>query len=109
MRRPIFLLLALAVLAVIVALPVVAADPSSGPGKSDHSAVTGKAGAPGFAWHEAKVNGKHAGGKPSWAGGWMRVGKDHPGWSQAKADRFKAKFGDCFPPGQCKDKAEPDQ
>jgi len=41
-------------------------------------------------------------GKPPWAGGWKRVGERHPGWSQAKADRFKAKFGDCFPPGHCK-------
>jgi hypothetical protein len=41
-------------------------------------------------------------GKPPWAGGWKRVGSIHPGWSQEKADRFKAKFGDCFPPGQCK-------
>ncbi len=50
-------------------------------------------------------------GKPPWAGGWKRVGKIHPGWSQEKADRMKAKFGDCFPPGQCKDKtkaAKPD-
>ena len=30
-------------------------------------------------------------GKPPWAGGWMVVGKSHPGWSQAKADRFAAK------------------
>ena len=44
-------------------------------------------------------------GKPPWAGGWKRVGSVHPGWSQEKADRFKAKFGACFPPGQCKDKA----
>lgn len=44
-------------------------------------------------------------GKPPWAGGWHVVGSRHPGWSQKKADRFKAKFGDCFPPGQCKDKA----
>ena len=43
-------------------------------------------------------------GKPPWAGGWHVVGPRHPGWSQEKADRFKAKFGDCFPPGQCKDK-----
>ncbi len=43
-------------------------------------------------------------GKPPWAGGWMRVGERHPGWSQEKADRFAAKFGDCFPPGQCKDR-----
>ncbi len=41
-------------------------------------------------------------GKPPWAGGWKHVGKLHPGWSQEKADRFKARFGDCFPPGQCK-------
>ena len=41
-------------------------------------------------------------GKPPWAGGWKVVGEKHPGWSQAKADKFKAKFGDCFPPGQCK-------
>jgi hypothetical protein len=41
-------------------------------------------------------------GKPPWAGGWKVVGERHPGWSQAKADKFKAKFGDCFPPGQCK-------
>jgi hypothetical protein len=43
-------------------------------------------------------------GKPPWAGGWKVVGANHPGWSQEKADRMKAKFGDCFPPGQCKDK-----
>jgi hypothetical protein len=41
-------------------------------------------------------------GRPPWAGGWMRVGSSHPGWSQEKADRFQAKFGDCFPPGHCK-------
>lgn len=48
-------------------------------------------------------------GRPPWAGGWQRVGADHPGWSQEKADRMadklerrKAKFGDCFPPGLCK-------
>lgn len=41
-------------------------------------------------------------GKPPWAGGWKHVGKLHPGWTQEKADRFKARFGDCFPPGQCK-------
>jgi hypothetical protein len=53
------------------------------------------------------VDGKalRAPGKPPWAGGWKRVGSMHPGWSQEKADRMKAKFGDCFPPGQCKDKA----
>ena len=43
-------------------------------------------------------------GKPPWAGGWRVVGAAHPGWSKDKADRMKAKFGDCFPPGQCKDK-----
>lgn len=41
-------------------------------------------------------------GKPPWAGGWKAVGSKHPGWSQEKADKFKAKLGDCFPPGQCK-------
>jgi len=53
------------------------------------------------------VNGTalRAPGKPPWAGGWRRVGTIHPGWSQDKADRMKAKFGDCFPPGQCKDKS----
>ena len=52
------------------------------------------------------VNGTQlrAAGKPPWAGGWKQVGVKHPAWSQAKADRFKARFGDCFPPGQCKDK-----
>jgi hypothetical protein len=30
-------------------------------------------------------------GKPPWAGGWKVVGKTHPGWSQAKADRQAAK------------------
>jgi hypothetical protein len=43
-------------------------------------------------------------GKPPWAGGWKVVGEGHPGWSQAKADRFKEKFGGCFPPGKCKEK-----
>jgi len=52
------------------------------------------------------VNGTalRAPGKPPWAGGWRVVGAVHPGWSQEKADRMKAKFGDCFPPGQCKTK-----
>jgi hypothetical protein len=45
-----------------------------------------------------------AAGKPPWAGGWKVVGEGHPGWSQEKAARFEAKFGDCFPPGQCKEK-----
>ena len=45
-------------------------------------------------------------GKPPWAGGWKLVGEKHPGWSQDKADRMKAKFGDCFPPGQCRDKSK---
>lgn len=43
-------------------------------------------------------------GPPPWAGGWKRVGEAHPGWSQEKADRFQARFGDCFPPGHCKAK-----
>jgi hypothetical protein len=43
-------------------------------------------------------------GKPPWAGGWKIVGQAHPGWSQEKADRFEAKFGDCWPPGHCKEK-----
>ncbi|MDQ3129124.1 MAG: hypothetical protein M3Q66_11825, partial [Chloroflexota bacterium] len=52
------------------------------------------------------VDGKalRAAGKPPWAGGWKVVGERHPGWTQEKAARFKAKFGDCFPPGTCKDK-----
>jgi hypothetical protein len=43
-------------------------------------------------------------GKPAWAGGWRIVGKVHPGWSKDKADRFADRFGDCWPPGHCKDK-----
>ena len=43
-------------------------------------------------------------GKPPWVGGWKVVGEAHPGWTQDKAARLTAKFGDCFPPGQCKDK-----
>lgn len=34
-------------------------------------------------------------GKPPWAGGWKGVGAGRPGRLQ----------GDCFPPGQCKDKS----
>ena len=41
-------------------------------------------------------------GRPPWAGGWKRVGALHPGWSADKAERFAQKFGDCFPPGHCK-------
>ena len=29
----------------------------------------------------------------------------HAGGSQDKAERFRARFGDCFPPGQCKDRS----
>lgn len=43
-------------------------------------------------------------GRPPWAGGWKAVGERHPGWSAEKAERFQARFGDCFPPGHCKDK-----
>lgn len=45
-------------------------------------------------------------GKPPWAGGWKVVGEKHPGWTQAKADKHNAKFGDCWPPGHCKRAAE---
>jgi hypothetical protein len=52
-------------------------------------------------------------GKPPWAGGWKVVGKDHPGWSQAKADRQAAKDkarAACAAAGPCKDDAaEPDE
>lgn len=55
-----------------------------------------------------------AAGKPPWAGGWKRVGMDHPAWSQEKWDKWQAKlaertarFGtDCWPPGRCKTGAE---
>jgi hypothetical protein len=168
--RPIILVIALAVLAIVVALPALGAEPSptpDGPGNSekakkekvDKDPVTlngtvasstdaeGKTtstirsggttytleGGPSWFYgdnHPLKqfvgdsvtvvgekaadstevdvntVNGQalREAGKPPWAGGWKRVGEGHPGWSQEKADRFKAKFGDCFPPGQCKDK-----
>jgi hypothetical protein len=46
-------------------------------------------------------------GKPPWAGGWKRVGETHPGWSAEKAARMEQRFGDCFSPGQCKDKSQP--
>lgn len=57
------------------------------------------------------VNGTalRAPGKPPWAGGWRKVGKLHPGWSQARVDRFKARFGDCFPPGRCQQKPAKDR
>jgi hypothetical protein len=110
-HRPAFFLLALAVLTLIVALPVVAADPSTGPGRSGTVTVSGEKTPGATEIVDANANGKEirARGKPAWAGGWKRLGKDHPGWSQEKADRFKAKFGDCFPPGQCKAKAKGDR
>jgi hypothetical protein len=53
-------------------------------------------------------------GKPPWAGGWKVVGKDHPGWSQEKWDRWQAKQAakakqhgaTCWPPGLCKDTSD---
>ena len=49
-------------------------------------------------------------GKPPWAGGWKQVGENHPGWSAEKAARWAEKaakqgqkFGDCWPPGHCKE------
>jgi hypothetical protein len=56
--------------------------------------------------------GDHAPGRPPWAGGWKVVGRDHPGWSQEKWDRWQAKVADkakqhgveCWPPGHCMDK-----
>jgi len=169
-RRPIVLVIALAVLAILVALPALGAEPSptpDGPGNSEKAkkekvekdpvtlngtvasstdtdgqttytinsggtTYTLEAGPSWFYGDDHPltpfvgksveiVGGKAAdsnevdvetvngtalreGGKPPWAGGWKRVGEGHPGWSQEKADRFKAKFGDCFPPGQCKEK-----
>jgi hypothetical protein len=48
-------------------------------------------------------------GRPPWAGGWKVVGKQHPGWSQDRADRWEAKqdarLARCSaddPPGYCK-------
>jgi hypothetical protein len=62
------------------------------------------------------VNGTaiRAAGKPPWAGGWKRVGKDHPGWTQEKWDRWQAKLAermarsgtDCWPPGHCRTSGE---
>ena len=52
------------------------------------------------------VNGTEirARGRPPWAGGWKTVGAQHPGWSEEKSARWGLKFGDCFPPGHCKEK-----
>jgi hypothetical protein len=55
-----------------------------------------------------------AAGRPPWAGGWKRVGKDHPGWTQEKWDKWQAKLAehmqrvglDCWPPGRCKTPGE---
>jgi hypothetical protein len=62
------------------------------------------------------VDGKaiRAAGKPPWAGGWKRVGRVHPGWTQEKWDQWQAKlaehmkrFGvDCWPSGHCKTPGE---
>jgi hypothetical protein len=63
------------------------------------------------------VDGKElrAPGKPPWAGGWKQVGKDHPGWTQEKWDRWQSKMADkakrhgvdCWPPGRCKQPGTP--
>ena len=178
-RRPVVLILALAVLALLIAIPALAASPSAGANpsptkasepkpskapkaqneKADEVAITLhgtisattdpdgqtaytlasggttyslEAGPPWFfgdayplkpyVGKSVTITGEHAAGstevdvltvdgkalrepgKPPWAGGWKVVGERHPGWSQAKADKFKAKFCDCFPPGQCKTK-----
>src|SRR5919106_4421377 len=168
-RRPLLIVLALAGLAVLVALPALGASPSPVPGNSENAAkdkgpkapvtLTGtvgtatnqegattytlqsggttytlEAGPPwffgdnhplkAFVGQSVTIVGEKAAdgtevdvesvdgtalrepGKPPWAGGWKVVGKSHPGWSQEKADRFKTKFGDCFPPGQCKAKPQ---
>ena len=169
-RRPVIAIFALAVLAIVVALPALAAEPSAQPdapgnsGKAkkekvakdpitlsgtiasstdtdgdttytlrsggttytldagpswflgenhplkgfvgDSVTIAGEKAADSTDVEVTSVNGTalREGGKPPWAGGWKRVGEGHPGWSQEKADRFQAKFGDCFPPGQCKEK-----
>lgn len=163
-RRPILIVAAIALLAIVVAVPVLGAKPSSPPGQAKdkpakapitlNGTIETAAGDDGetvysltdggksytleagprwffeggaypldpFVGESVTVEGEVAegstevdvisvngtalreAGKPPWAGGWKRVGEKHPGWSQEKADRFAAKFGDCFPPGQCKDK-----
>ena len=167
-RRPILLVVALAALAVVVAVPVLAGGNANAPGhqqKKDkapeaaitlHGTIESKASAEGEATYTLTDGGKtytlEAGprwfygdaypldkyvgkavtvegevaegstevdvqavdgvalrepGKPPWAGGWKVVGKVHPGWSQDKADRFAEKFGDCWPPGHCKNHGKP--
>jgi hypothetical protein len=164
LRRPALLVVAIVALAVVLAIPVLAAKPSTPPGQAkdkpakapitlqgtiekgtdadgaatytladggttytleagphwffdegaypletyvgDDVTVEGEVAAGSTEVEVISVNGTalREAGKPPWAGGWRRVGERHPGWSQEKADRMKAKFGDCFPPGQCKDK-----
>ena len=163
LRRPQLLSLAVVALALAVAVPVLAAKPSSPPGQAKEKVPTAPITLQGTIEAAADAEGKttytltdggttytlHAGpawffgdnhplaafvgdsvtvagekaegsndvdvvsidgtalreaGKPPWAGGWKAVGERHPGWSQEKADRMRDKFGDCFPPGQCKDK-----
>jgi len=72
--------------------------------------ITGKLAKGSNVVHVMSVNGTAVlgGGKPTWAGGGKAAGAGHPGWSKDKAARMKARFGDCFPPGQCKDKSKPD-
>lgn len=166
-RRTVLLVVGLAVVAFLVALPVVAAEPSPGDGRSHErtkekadtstitlsGTVTAVAGAEGrtiytlrsggttytldagpswffgsrhplepFVGKTVRIVGEKAAysievevitvngttlrstGRPSWAGGWKRVGERHPGWSEQKAHRHTVKFGSCFPPGHCKEK-----
>ncbi|HUF06022.1 MAG TPA: hypothetical protein VMP86_01405 [Candidatus Binatia bacterium] len=166
-RRPIMFILAVALLVLLVALPVLAGQPSDVPGlersKAEKNPITVSgtvetstgedggtiyvltdgdttyelgAGPPWFhgdnhplAAHVGRsvtidgevaegsndidvdaINGEalRETGPPAWAGPPWRVGEGHPGWSAEKAAWFEAKFGDCFPPGLCKDKTGDD-
>jgi hypothetical protein len=63
---------------------------------------------------EVEVTPRGEAGRPDWAGGGKRVGKDHPGWTQEKWDRLQAKLAermqlmgtDCWPPGHCRTPGE---
>ena len=166
-RRPILLVTALAVLAIVVALPTLAAEPSTSPaGRATRKGEEGEVAKDPITLDGTVASSTDAEGKttytlqsggttytleagPSWfygddhplkpfvgtsvkivgekkafnrgrrrdrqrhgtARGQAALGRrleagreDHPGWSQEKADRFQAKFGDCLPPGHYKKK-----
>jgi hypothetical protein len=113
------MILIVVALVAAITFPVLAASPR--PASTPAAGAGGPAGGAGTIDNDKSLDKAKTprtdGGPPAWAGGWKRVGKNHPGWSQEKWDRWLSRTGGngagpfgaggatapgCWPPGHSK-------